>query len=236
MEVAVGGAGGDEGLDLREREVADAGDAGGSAACHGIFSPGECTTCLEASCCAEIAACTADSKCFACFTGQVGLDECHAPSTEAALQEIIGCQGAKCAEACTAKDTCNPVTNDGCPVQGSSCDLGGSGTFECFPPPNTAALCAACTPKDAVFCAAGATCLYPVGKCARYCCGDADCGSGKCWLDAVQIFGAALALPADAVGVCVAKIPGAGETPDPACDAPAQSPSGGACVGGYAAL
>jgi hypothetical protein len=212
---------------------ADAG-ADASAACHGIFAPGECTTCLEASCCGEIAACTADAKCFACYTGQVAIDECHAASTEAALQQIIGCQGAKCTEACMPKDTCNPVTSAGCEAQaGSACDLGAVGTFQCFPPPNEVALCETCTPGAGKYCAPGMTCLFPVNRCARYCCTDADCGTGTCWHDATRIFGAPLALAEDDVGVCVVKAPGAAEDPKPACEVPADPPSDGACVGGY---
>lgn len=229
-----GGSAPDAGAKDAGGKDASAPDAAGdaSAACHGVFAPGDCSTCLEASCCGEIAACTADDKCFACFTGQVPLDQCHAASTEAALQQMIGCQGAKCVEACTPKDTCNPVTSAGCEADpGSACDLGGTGTFQCFPPPNDAKLCQTCAPASGQYCVSGMTCLMPVNVCAKYCCTDADCGQGTCWHDATRIFGAPLALSEDDVGVCVVKKPDPGENPKPACDVAAAPPSGGDCVG-----
>jgi hypothetical protein len=208
----------------------DAGDA--SAACHGLFSPGACTTCLEGSCCAEIAACTADDKCFACYTGQVDTSQCHAPATESALQGIVGCQAAKCTEACAPSDSCNPVTNAGCTAAGSACDIGASGGFECFPPPNATPLCAACDPPNGKFCAGGMMCLFGAAKCFKYCCDDADCGTGTCWKNQTVIFGAPLALASDTPGICVTSVPDGGPA-EPACDAPPTSPSAGSCVGGY---
>ena len=118
------------------------------------------------------------------------------------------------------------------PVVGSACDLDGTGSFQCYPPPNDKALCESCAPTQGVYCAGGMFCLYGVGRCARYCCDDGDCGSGRCWLDAAALFGADLAVVGDEVGACVEKIPDGG-TPKPACDAPDVAPSGGTCVVGH---
>jgi hypothetical protein len=80
---------------------------------------------------------------------------------------------------------CNPVTNAGC-TGSDACDtnLDNGGNvigFVCFSPTGAAftdALCNMCDDStDALSCPAGQTCF---GFCARYCCTDADCGSGHC--------------------------------------------------------
>jgi hypothetical protein len=77
---------------------------------------------------------------------------------------------------------CNPVTNAGCEGAGQACDANNQGGFNCFDPPNDAALCAACDASAGPFCVAGATCIGepPAATCAKYCCDDGDCGDGTC--------------------------------------------------------
>jgi hypothetical protein len=96
-----------------------------------------------------------------------------------------------------------------------ACDASQDG-FVCFPPPNDAMQCDACDNMAGPFCAGGHGCYPETQKCAKYCCDDADCGSGVC--DKEVLGGAE-------IGFCVMM---AGST-EPVCDAPAVSPSMGSC-------
>jgi hypothetical protein len=120
--------------------------------------------------------------------------------------------------------TCNPVTNEPC-AAGEACDVSvnetGSGLvgFTCYPPPppNTVALCGACDDQS-VACVGGSTCWAvnngaPTGSCAKYCCTDADCGSGTC----TSVLEGAAVFPA---------VPGLGLCTEAALDAGVGSGSG----------
>lgn len=128
-------------------------------------------------------------------------------------------------------DTCNPVTDDGCPTDGTTCDLAPSGFFGCYPPPNTVDVCGTCDPTNGPFCGPDLTCVVGSngGICFRYCCTDGDCGAGgTCDVDFANTV-----LPQENtgnnVGLCVTSTGGQ----VPACGAPGASPSGGACVTGF---
>ncbi len=109
-----------------------------------------------------------------------------------ALEDEQGNLSGMCAAECDSR--CNPVTNDGCDP-GSTCDFADTSSgFACYPPPNEAALCAACDNSAGPFCQGGMACLG--GKCARFCCDDSDCGTGKCDKSLFED---------DEVGACVAK-------------------------------
>lgn len=173
--------------------------------CEGVLSgvvKPACQTCMEGGCCAEVAACKAHEGCWVtCFTEQ---DEaaCHAAAdAHAVYHAMLACLSASCSEPCIGPTltpacdapaaapsggtcavlggsiACNPVTNEGCPTNGSACDAASGGGFSCYPPENTNALCAACS-DTAGWCAPGMTCNG--GKCLRYCCADGDCGTGHC--------------------------------------------------------
>jgi hypothetical protein len=78
---------------------------------------------------------------------------------------------------------CNPVSGDPCNGGGGeACDGDGNGGYVCYGPPNDAKLCDMCDPANGVFCGNGLTCIGDgtTGQCAKYCCADGDCGSGKC--------------------------------------------------------
>jgi hypothetical protein len=130
-------------------------------------------------------------------------------------------------------DQCNPVTSAGCSGDGFACDFyPDSGYFVCYAPPNPAGVCGSCSDLTTT-CGAGSTCvLQPdltTGTCYRYCCTDADCGSGGTCDTA---FLASLRQPAnadDVIGLCVTSTTDGG----PACDPPVTAPSGGVCVGGF---
>lgn len=107
---------------------------------------------------------------------------------------------------------CNPITNEGCPatqVCDSSEDSTGVVTgFMCFSGNGTAATCAPCNDNGpATTCAPGGTCFtydgeISVAACARYCCTNADCGSGLCTtIDSsdISLYGPL----APMVGVCI---------------------------------
>jgi hypothetical protein len=88
---------------------------------------------------------------------------------------------------------CNPVTQSDCTGANNACDYnvdsaGNFIGFTCFPNMMyTVAACGSCDPtyNNGPYCDKGFTCLPidqagMVGRCARYCCTDGDCGSGKC--------------------------------------------------------
>jgi hypothetical protein len=129
----------------------------------------------------------------------------------------------------TTGDECNPVTNAGCPSDGTTCDADNTGRFVCFPPPNSVPECGPCD-GTTTFCGPDLTCVVQknqtMGTCYRYCCADADCGMGGTCDTALA---AAVLQPAmgDKVGLCTAGTM-------PACGAPPPSPpSKGACIGGF---
>ena len=81
-------------------------------------------------------------------------------------------------------NTCNPVTNAPCnTAAGEACDGGYQGGefqgFQCYPAPNDQKICEACNGGDGPWCSGSMTCGAG-DKCARYCCSDADCGTGTC--------------------------------------------------------
>lgn len=181
-------------------------------ACAALLEPAPCGDCVEVACCAELAACQADATCGACL---VAYDPVTCGVAGALLTAATTCadqaQAGGCAEACAGATACNPVTSAECTAAGAVCDLDGAGSYACFGPPNTLALCDACPSAADAWCGAGLTCLD--GVCARFCCGDEDCGTGTCDLTAAV----------QGVGVC---LDGDGAA---ACDAPLEAPSGGAC-------
>lgn len=71
-------------------------------------------------------------------------------------------------------------------------------------------------------------CFGGTSQCARYCCDDADCGTGKCVVEQTEAFGAPL-LNRTLVGICLTT-----DGASPACDAPEVSPSKGSCSAGGA--
>jgi hypothetical protein len=89
---------------------------------------------------------------------------------------------------CYSSGVCNPVTNSGCTGEGEACDLSDNG-FTCFGPPNETPCGGSCDNSTGPFCLPGHVCLGSgMTKCARYCCTDADCGSGSC-IDLSAAFG-----------------------------------------------
>lgn len=101
---------------------------------------------------------------------------------------------------------CNPVTNEGCD-EGFQCDIAFSDTgtsFTCFEPEfaGTEGLCDFCNEND-TFCAVGMSCTFYYWfdspnidqACAKYCCEDSDCGTGRC-----EPFQESYALPG---GLCI---------------------------------
>ncbi len=196
--------------------VGGGGVGGGNFDCAGLTNGSECGLCVEEKACPEFFVCNEDIDCSDCLSG-AGTD-CENNDLLTALNDAIT---ANCDAECTAKSECNPVTNEGCPDAGSACDLGSGGVFVCFGPPNDVALCGACSNQNGPFCSPTMHCNEDAngGKCARYCCGDGDCGTGTCDM-------ASLMLP-NGIGVCVGMDMGAPTLAS--CDAPAEAPSMGSC-------
>jgi len=99
--------------------------------------------------------------------------------------------------------SCDPVTAEGCPGEGTACDhgvLGGIAGFYCYTD-CTETEGAPCMYEDngGPWCAAGMTCLE--GVCARYCCGSSDCDGDQCQpLTLENVIGGALGTcPAEAL-------------------------------------
>jgi hypothetical protein len=202
----------------------------GVVACSGSFFGGSCDACLKKSCCKELGACDEDGACmFDCvFNVLPSPPECSASPTSTLLDSFGQCMSTNCATECT-KDQCNAVTVSGCPDPTQfNCELVFGGMFVCFQLEfMPATQCQPCDNLYGPYCGSGLRC-HASGTCARYCCSDADCGTGRCELDPMKAFGAPLANAADKVGVCVTM-----DGTTAACDAPAMSPSGGTCFGGF---
>ena len=76
--------------------------------------------------------------------------------------------------------TCDPLTAEPCDVaMGETCDYIGD-SFVCIPGPNDAVACDECGPDVGISCGAGTNCNVDNARCEKYCCADADCGTGFC--------------------------------------------------------
>jgi len=203
--------------------------------CSKVVFPGDCDTCIQSSCCAEMAACLALDDCFefctrnvlpspeVCVSGDGDLRNRFQASTE--------CIKSKCAGKCPPLDKCNPVTHNGCSSDGSSCDLAYPGYFACYSPAGTPSkLCESCDFHVQPYCGSGLRCHPVTNTCAKYCCNDSDCGTGRCELDPMLALGSEIPRAGNVVGICVNKDPA---IPEPSCDMAAVTMSGGSCFAGY---
>ncbi|MBI4704632.1 MAG: hypothetical protein HY744_26305 [Deltaproteobacteria bacterium] len=169
--------------------------------CTGLLE-GECGVCLEGSCCDELGICGETEGCMDCLTGgectggeeeaqavaTCAQDNCEAecfgeppPAMDPACKDVPDPSPSKgaCAKVGDPGLDCNPVTNEPCDGKaGQACDSNYQDSkFQCYDPPNENKLCTACGDQDG-WCLPTYTC---VGKCAKYCCDNADCGpEGVC--------------------------------------------------------
>lgn len=178
-----------------------------STGCTGLAPTGDCATCSEGACCAEIADCNTYDGCIDCIFND---GDCSDPTIQDSATALLTCLVGNCKSEC-GPPPCNPVTNEPCDTaSGEACDFGSYG-YQCYAPPNTQGLCDPCGSADG-YCAGGLTCD---GTCAKFCCDDGDCGTGTCNKEVTGD---------PAVGVCY------DANMMPVCDAPLESPSGGSCV------
>jgi hypothetical protein len=194
--------------------------------CNDILDPGDCDTCVQGYCCQELADCYADQEClYGCLYGFYPVDpDCSMPPSQVPFQAMVACMNTSCATACAMTDGCNPVNGSGCPDD--VCDADYPGVYECAVNDGTLSkLCEACDNVNSPYCGAGLHCYPSSSTCARFCCTDADCGTGRCELDQTKAFGGPVPLSKEVVGLCVT-MDGMGA----ACDAPAVPPSGGSCA------
>ncbi len=152
--------------------------------CAGFLEGGldACDRCAEQRCCGAI---LEDGGLFGVAASRCAFDACSRACGAVLFAPDCRAGAALPAEGpCVAIEgtvQCNPVTNEGCPDPSFACDADEDG-FSCFPPPNEAALCAACDPSAGPFCAPGSTCMFgPDAGCVKYCCSDDDCAGGRCW-------------------------------------------------------
>ncbi len=194
--------------------------------CSGILDPGACDTCVQGYCCAELAACYLDQECLdGCLEGFWPPDpDCADPPSQAPFEAILACMARSCAAPCAMADDCNPVSGSGC--AGAECDADYPGVFECSVNGGTLSrLCEPCDDVNSPFCGSGLHCFAGSSTCARFCCTDADCGTGKCELDQTIDFQQPLPLTREKVGICLTQ-----DGTAAACDAPAVPPSDGGCA------
>ena len=179
---------------------------GGAGSCVGVFPAGACSTCGEASCCTQGAACDVTAGCIGCVYSS---DPSCTAANKPAVDALLACMHASCEAACFPTPPpktdvtcvvpapspslgacisvggaveCNPITNAPCDTAaGEACDFQGNG-YHCYAGPNDGSLCEACGPSNAgKTCKGGSTCLPgPSGNCGKLCCDNGDCGKGKC--------------------------------------------------------
>lgn len=197
-----------------------------------LISPA-CTACLQANCCQEVSDCSED---FSCINDCVRtilppLSVCNSGLTGEVFGRLTSCLRTKCPQECGGSSYCNPVTHAGCQPDGSQCEFFYPGIFDCIPPFGTPAqICQSCNFTNGPYCGSGLRCDVTSLQCARYCCSDADCGTGHCELNQDLVFGFGTANPTDRVGLCLANAPATG----PACDAAGiPPPSNGTCFTGF---
>lgn len=115
-----GGAGGGE---MSGGGAASSSSAGGSSSAEGGAGPqpdcegyfvGDCGQCLEAHCCAEVAACGASPSCWSCVTG--ASSDC---AGEDDFEGLIGCATASCDEPCFQAQPGVGTTVEECQGSGS---------------------------------------------------------------------------------------------------------------------
>ena len=169
---------------------------------------------LLAACLAALAAgCDASSQSAGIDAGALvaATFACDAPASAPSKGSCVAVVDADAGTAMNDGGTfCNPVTNAPC-AAGQACDItsasGSINGFACYPGANAAKICALCDDTNGPFCAGGLSCAAAsadLSGCARYCCTDADCGSGRC--SKVDASGNALfGGVASGLGVCAAK-------------------------------
>src|SRR5690349_7159631 len=135
-----------------------------------------CERCVETSCCTEGAACYNDSDCNDCINDMAADPTVCNKGVTPTLDTFVACLTNKCNAECLPHSECNPVTNGMC-ATGEGCDLDQDGVYVCFPPPNPAMLCTACSnASSGPYCAGTLHCIEDMngmnGQCTRFCCDD----------------------------------------------------------------
>lgn len=198
--------------------------------CQGQLYSLKCDTCLQAKCCQEVSDCLGNNPCgtYCMFGIMPAPAECNAGKAGELFGAITSCLRTNCAAECGEASYCNPVTHNGCPNDGTQCEIVYPGFFACVPPgaATPSALCGNCNFAMGPYCGSGLRCDVTTLKCGRYCCSDGDCGTGRCELNQNVVFGYSTLNPNDMVGLCMNMDP----TMGPACDASGlPPPSGGTC-------
>lgn len=188
-----------------------------------LDAPLDCIDCIEASCCVEAVRCGEDLRCKPCIQPGQGT-ECADPPP--AAEAFFQCKLDHCADACppsfvaqtgepapnategTSSPTCvtigapliacDPITSEPCPSD-EVCAATADG-FACRPGGAGRGLLEPCGHSAWDVCGRG---LHCIGRCARFCCADVDCGfGGVCDRPLLGDFFDGEP-PHDLVGVCV---------------------------------
>jgi hypothetical protein len=201
--------------------------------CNSKYYSPRCDACLQTHCCQEASDCSQNIPCgtYCMFGIMPPSPDCNTGQTGEYFGALTSCMKTNCAAECSDENDCNPITHSNCAQDGSQCEFFYPGIFFCIPPEGTPALlCESCNFTKGPYCGSGLRCEVNSLKCARYCCTNADCGTGVCELNQNAVLGFSTLDPTDMVGLCMAMAPGTG----PACDAPFPPPSGGTCFAGFA--
>jgi len=202
--------------------------------CGGKLYAPACDACLQANCCQQVSDCLQNIPCGTyCMFGVVpSSPDCNMGQAGEYFGALTSCLMTNCAKECKDGNICNPITHGGCPADGTACEMIYPGIFTCIPPGPVAMICETCNFVQGPYCGSGLRCDVTSFKCARYCCTNADCGTGYCELNQNVVLGYSTLDPTDMVGLCMANAPATG----PACDAPVPPtppPSGGTCFKGF---
>lgn len=162
--------------------------------CEGKLNGTSCGDCMEGQCCQHLGECLEDEACLNCLVNPASNPDLCAEENFP-FAKLIACKDDLCTNQCAPAScdapamppsngtcltlggtiACNPMTNEGCDLAaGEACDFSPDG-FTCYPVSQNE-ICQPCGQNDG-FCAPGMVCA---GVCTRYCCDDADCGTGKC--------------------------------------------------------
>ena len=155
-------------------------DAG---SCSGVTGGTDaCSTCLEGACCDELQACLADQTCLDCATGNASIPSvCETGATKAELDALLTCPERLLHDGLLPADV-RPGQNEGCDSGQAArpgLDQNSNERLLLLPGPERRHALRLLRQLEHVLrgrphpCADGA-------QCYKYCCTDADCGTGKC--------------------------------------------------------
>jgi MYXO-CTERM domain-containing protein len=99
--------------------------------CGAAVPTNDCGTCIEGSCCKEMADCAADGQCFACLKGNDADPKC---AQNAVRKAVASCMKSKCDTQCTTKVEDSDHTNENPPTPSTNTPSAQGGLTPTDPP------------------------------------------------------------------------------------------------------